>query len=103
MSTFGAAKAVRDRQADAYASVGSAHTGSIEQNPDWNVDLVVVPAVEKPPAFGSFGFALDDDRFQSDIDNVLCAFPGSDAHRRMAARFGFSDAEVDLVAVAESQ
>lgn len=92
-----AAKAVRHGQVDAYASVGRAHSGFIEQNPDWKVELVVVPAVEKPPAFGSFAFALDDTTFQREVDDALSAFLGSDEHRRMVGGFGFSDGEVDLV------
>lgn len=97
-----AAQAVRDGQVDAYASVGRAHSGFIGQNPDWSVELVVVPDIEKPPAFGSFAFALDDATFQSEVDDVLCAFLGSEGHRQMVAGFGFSDTDVDLVVSAKS-
>lgn len=92
-----AAKAVRDGRVDAYASVARAHSGFMEQHPDWKVELVVIPATEKPPAFGSFGFALDDIELRGKVDEVLSAYLGSKEHRRMAARFGFPDAEVDLV------
>ncbi|MEM9010890.1 MAG: transporter substrate-binding domain-containing protein [Pseudomonadota bacterium] len=92
-----AARAVRDGQADAYASVGRAHGGFIEQNPDWPVELVLVPAEEKPPAFGSFAVGLDDAAFLSAVDAELSKFLGSAAHRNMAARFGFLDTDVDLV------
>lgn len=92
-----AATAVRDGQVDAYASVGRAHSGFIHQNPDWDVSLVLVPAVEKPPAFGSFAFALDDVVLRNQVNAVLSKFLGSKEHRHMVARFGFSDEEVDLV------
>lgn len=92
-----AARAVRDGRVGAYASVARAHTGFMEQNPDWKVELVVIPATEKPPAFGSFAFALDDIELRGKVGEVLSAYLGSSEHRRMAARFGFSDAEVDLV------
>lgn len=92
-----AVKAVRDGRVDAYASVARAHTGFKEQHPDWKVELVVIPATEKPPAFGSFAFALDDIELCRKVDEVLSAYLGDSEHRRMAARFGFSDAEVDLV------
>lgn len=93
-----AAKAVRNGVVDAYASVGRAHSGFIEQNTDWKLDLVLVSAEEKPPAFGSFAVSLDDTGFLNDVDAVLSKFLGSDAHRQMVAAFGFSQAEVDLVA-----
>ena len=97
-----AAMAVQEGRADAYASVGRAHGGFIEQNPDWQIELVLVPAVEKPPAFGSFAFALDDTEFVNEVDEVLSAFLGSNAHRSMVAGFGFSDAEIDLVVDAKT-
>ncbi|WP_299304330.1 transporter substrate-binding domain-containing protein [uncultured Litoreibacter sp.] len=94
-----AAKAVRDGAIDAYASVGRAHSGFIEQHTDWKLDLVLVSTKEKPPAFGSFAFSLDDTSLLNDVDAVLSKFLGSDTHRQMVAAFGFSNAEVDLVAV----
>lgn len=92
-----ATQAVRDGQADAYASVGRAHAGFIEQNPDWPVELVLVSAEEKPPAFGSFAFSLNDTVLLQNVDAILSAFLGTDAHRNMVAQFGFSNAEVDLI------
>lgn len=93
-----AAMAVRDGAVETYASVGRAHGGFIEQNTDWNLGLVLVPAEEKPPAFGSFAVSLTDTNFLRDIDAVLSEFLGSQAHREMMTTFGFSQAEVDLVA-----
>ncbi len=94
-----AASAVRMEHADAYASVGQAHAGFMKQNPDWPVELVFVSAEEKRPAFGSFAFALNDQSFQKEVDGVLAAFLGSDAHRDMVRDFGFGDAEVDLISL----
>ena len=93
-----AAHAVREGVVDAYASVGRAHGGFIEQNPEWGLELILVPDSEKPPAFGSFAFSLNDADLLDDVDAILSQFLGSDAHRKMVASFGFSAAEVDMVA-----
>ena len=92
-----AAMAVRDGEVDAYASVGRAHGGFIEQNPDWGLEFVLVPTDEKPPAFGSFAVNPEDTDLLDDIDKVLEGFLGSDEHREMVAAFGFSQSEIDLV------
>lgn len=92
-----AAKAVRDREVDAYASVGMAHAGFIQQNTDWRVERVLVPSNEKPVAFGSFAFGLNDTDFLHNVDTVLSEFLGTKAHRELVATFGLSDHEVDLV------
>ncbi|WP_299893246.1 transporter substrate-binding domain-containing protein [uncultured Ruegeria sp.] len=94
-----AAQAVRQATVDAYASVGRAHGGFIEQNPEWGLELILVPNSEKPPAFGSFAFGLNDTELLNEVDAALSRFLGTDAHRKMVASFGFSTAEVDMVAV----
>jgi len=93
-----AAAVVHNGKADAYASVGRAHTGFIEQNPTWQVESLEVSHDEKPPAFGSFSLAPSDTVLRSRIDKILERFLGSKAHRDMAKTYGFSDAEVNLVA-----
>jgi len=93
-----AAQAIRDGNADAYASVGRAHGGFIEQNPDWGLELILVPNSEKSPAFGSFAFGLSDADLMNEVGAVLSRFLGTDADRKMVASFGFSTAEVDTVA-----
>lgn len=92
-----AATAVREGRVDAYASVGRAHGGFVEQHRDWALELVVVPNAEKPAAFGSFGFNLCDTALCSEVDEILETFLGTDAHREMVTSFGFSSEEVDLV------
>lgn len=92
-----AAKAVLDGSVDAYASVGRAHSGYIEQLPGLDLEIVVVPEVEKAPAFGCFGFSREDKVFRESVDAVLKAYLGTFEHRRKMAEFGFSDQEVDLV------
>lgn len=92
-----AAQAVCEGAADAYASVGRAHGGFIEQNPEWDLELILVPNSEKPPAFGSFAFGLNDTNLRNEVDAVLSQFLGTDAHRNMVASFGISTAEVDMV------
>ncbi|WP_172292685.1 transporter substrate-binding domain-containing protein [Pseudoruegeria sp. HB172150] len=93
-----AATAVRDGTADAYASVARAHAGFIAQNRCWNLETVEVPHFEKPPAFGAFAVSLQETALRDRIDAILRGWLGSTAHRRMAARYGFSDAEIDLIA-----
>lgn len=91
-----AAMAVRDGRVDAYASVGRAHSGFIDQREDWALESVVVPADEKPPAFGSFAFGPSDATLHNEVDEVLGGFLGTEDHRVMVAAFGFSSDEVDL-------
>ncbi len=93
-----ACHAVRDGKADAYASVARAHTGFLEQHPELDLEVVMVPASEKQPAFGSFAFSKQDDELRQQVDAVLADYLGSPDHRAMMAGFGFSDAEIDLVA-----
>lgn len=98
-----AAEAVRDGAADAYASVGRAHSGFIERTPNWEVDLILVPTEEKPPAVGSFAFGLHDIDLVSNVDALLGDFLGTERHRKMMARFGFSSEDVDLVSAQDLQ
>jgi len=92
-----AAQAVRDGRADAYASVARAHTAFIQQNPEAEVQTVIVAATEKPPAFGAFAFAKHDDELRQSVDAVLARHLGSPEHRQVLRRFGFTDQEIDLV------
>lgn len=55
-----AARAVADGEAHAYASVGKAHRGFLERNPDIQLEVVAVAPNEKEPAFGSFAFRNSD-------------------------------------------
>ncbi|WP_394195898.1 transporter substrate-binding domain-containing protein [Litoreibacter albidus] len=93
-----AAGAVRRGHVAGFASVARAHAGYIAQNPTSDLGVVPIAATEKPAAFGCFAFARDDAALVRDVDTVLTEFLGSSAHRQMLARFGFSDAEVDLIA-----
>jgi polar amino acid transport system substrate-binding protein len=93
-----ACHAVRDGKAEAYASVARAHTGFLEQHPELDMDVVMVPASEKQPAFGSFAFSKQDDELRQRVDAVLADYLGSPDHRRMMAGFGFGDGEIDFVA-----
>jgi polar amino acid transport system substrate-binding protein len=93
-----AAQAVLDGRAHAYASVARAHSGFIAARPDLEVEVVAVGAHEKEPAFGSFAFSKSDEGFRQAIDDALLAYLGSDEHRAMMKRFGFADAEIELIA-----
>ncbi len=98
-----ACHAVRDGKADAYASVARAHTGFLEQHRDLDMEVIAVPDSEKQPAFGSFAFSKQDDELRRKVDAVLADYLGSPDHRAMMAGFGFSDAEIDLVANWQSE
>ena len=93
-----AANAVLDGHADAYASVGRAHTGYIDLHNEQCLEVVTVPSSEKEPEFGSFAINKRDDDFRNNINSVIRSYYGSEPHRKMMHSFGFSDAEIDLVA-----
>jgi polar amino acid transport system substrate-binding protein len=93
-----AAAAVAAGEVDAYASVAMAHTGYLAEYPTPALSVVDVPASEKPAAAGAFAVEKSETEFRDAIDTVLAAFLGSLGHRALMARFGFTDAEVDLVA-----
>lgn len=93
-----ACHAVRDGKADVYVSVARAHTGFLEQHPELDMGVIVVPTSEKQPAFGSFAFSKQDDELRRRVNVVLAGYLGSPEHHRMMAGFGFSDGEIDLVA-----
>jgi len=93
-----AAAAVHDGTADAYASVDRAHTGFMMRIPEWKVEAIEVPHTEKPPAFGCFSLAPLDTALRSLVDEILEGYMGSESHRVMANAYGFSDAEVTLIA-----
>ena len=93
-----AAQAVLTGAADAYASVARAHRGYLEQHRDLPLAVVDVPTTEKPPEFGAFAFAKPDIALRDAVDGILETYLGSAAHRTLVKEFGFSDADVDLVA-----
>jgi polar amino acid transport system substrate-binding protein len=92
-----AANAVATGAADAYVSVARAHSGFLAQHPELQLGIVTIPANEKPAARGSFGFALHDMELCRAVDAILDRFIGTPEHRAMMARFGFDDAEIDLL------
>ncbi len=96
-----AARAVLDGRAHAYASVARAHTGFIARHPELPLEVVAVGPDEKAPAFGSFAFARADEALRQGVDAALLAWLGSAEHRAMMMTFGFSEAEIDLVAGAD--
>ncbi len=92
-----AARAVAEGRAAAYASVGRAHTGFIDLNQHLDLEVVLVPSSEKQSAFGSFAFSKSDDAFRDSVDHVLNLYVGSDDHRAMMKRYGFTMNEIDLL------
>jgi polar amino acid transport system substrate-binding protein len=92
-----AAFAVQNGRAAAYASVGRAHSGFMERNPELDLELIVVPRSEKEAAFGSFAFSKADKAFRHAVNEVLDRYLGSNEHRTMMQKYGFSSDEVDLL------
>jgi polar amino acid transport system substrate-binding protein len=92
-----AARAVATGEADAYASVASAHRGYLHGRPDAALAVVDVPVAEQPPAYGAFAFAKESRGLRDAIDAALASYLGTAAHRTLMARYGFTAAEVDRV------
>lgn len=92
-----AAKAVLDGRVDAYASVGRAHSGYLNQNASLALEVVEVPTSEKEPAFGCFAFNKEDNDFRELINSALLSYLGSTHHRAMMQTFGFSNKDIDLL------
>ncbi|MGO4741578.1 transporter substrate-binding domain-containing protein [Bosea sp. 2KB_26] len=94
-----AVQAVRDRRAEAYASVAMAHRGFLGHTPDPALAIVPVAAEAKDrePAKGAFAFAKSQADLRTRFNQALDGLIGSDWHRAMMARYGFaaSDFEVD--------
>jgi len=96
--TYGdAAEAVRNGAADAYASVFQAHSGYLRQNEGLELGAIKVPSDEKPAAPGCFAVAHEYSDFLKRVNAVLDTFIGSEKHREIAARYGFSDADIALL------
>jgi len=92
-----AANAVLAGKIDAYASVERAHIGYIDLKNEQRLEVVTVPATEKPPAFGCFAFSKQDNTLREDVNCVLRSYYGSEPHRKMMHSFGFNNAEINLV------
>ena len=92
-----AARAVADGMVHAYASVAMAHRGYLARRPETPLGLVEVAAAEKQPSAGAFAIAKENAGLLRRIDDCLAELLGSDWHRRMMARYGFSDSDIDRV------
>ena len=92
-----AAQAVADGVVHAYASVAMAHRGFLAQRPEMPLELVEVPTVEKQPSAGAFALAKGNVALLRSIDACLDELLGSDWHRQMMARYGFSDSDIDRI------
>lgn len=92
-----AANSVLNGRADAYASVGRAHTGYLDLNSSLELGVVTVPSNEILPAFGCFGFKKNDSGLRHSVNQALKEYLGTTPHRAMMHSFGFSDIEIDLV------
>lgn len=85
--------AVRNGDADAYASVAMAHRGYLARQPDDSLAVVTVAVDEGSPAAGAFAFGKQHASFRERFDRALTGLIGSDWHRTMMARHGFPAGE----------
>ncbi|CAN7442485.1 transporter substrate-binding domain-containing protein [Bosea sp. LjRoot237] len=86
--------AVRNGDADAYASVAMAHRGYLARQPDDKLAVVTVAADEGGhPAAGAFAFGKQHAALRERFDTALNSLIGSDWHRTMMARHGFPAGE----------
>lgn len=90
-----AVRAVKERRADAYASVAMAHRGYLAHKPDPELAVVTVAAGEagSQPASGAFALAKSNTALRQRLDAALAELIGSDWHRAMMARHGFAAGE----------
>ena len=58
---------------------------------------------EKEPAPGCFGFGKSDNAFMRAVDDALAAYLGSGEHRSLMKSFGFTEVEIDRIALKKSQ
>ncbi|RDJ21527.1 ABC transporter substrate-binding protein [Bosea caraganae] len=93
-----AVQAVRERRAEAYASVAMAHRGFLSRSPDPGLAVIAIAAETggREPAKGAFAFARSQGALRARFDAALDALIGSDWHRNMMARYGFATADFDL-------
>ncbi|WP_284775704.1 transporter substrate-binding domain-containing protein [Agrobacterium sp. lyk4-40-TYG-31] len=94
-----AANAVLEGRVDAYASVAMAHQGYLKQHINTNLDVIPVPVKERAAAFGAFGFRQSDSELKDAVDAALTQYLGSDEHRKMMRNHGFTDADIDMIAL----
>ncbi len=92
-----AAAAVHRGEIDAYASVARAHHAYVQQHNHLPLEVVQVPSSEKQPEYGAFGFSKSDEELQKKVNAALMHFLGSEEHRSLMARFGFSADDIDLI------
>ncbi|QBF33086.1 transporter substrate-binding domain-containing protein [Thalassococcus sp. S3] len=92
-----AAEAVRDGDVDAYASVNQAHRGYIERTDAAHVETIAVPAEEVAPGMGSFALRRSDRHLLTRVNEILDGYLGTAAHRDLAARYGFTGDDLDLL------
>ena len=98
--TYGeAAVAVADGRIDATASVAMAHRGYLAQTGDPRLAVVEIPTAERPAERGAFAFAKSRSQLRDAIDAALEGYLGTAEHRRVMERFGFSSADIDLIAM----
>jgi polar amino acid transport system substrate-binding protein len=94
-----AVAAVLDGRADAYASVTMAHRGSLRTSPDARLAVVDFAEHGAPAAIGAYSFAKSDAALCTAFDDALGRYLGGPEHRGIMKRYGFSDADIDRIAL----
>ncbi len=88
-----AARAVLAGSADAFASVSRAHTAFLSAHNEALLELVQVPAAERPPAPGAFAMHPQNERLLAEFNAVLDMLVGTPKHVAMMQRFGITEEE----------
>lgn len=87
--------ALLENKVDAYAATAMGHRGFVQRAKDER--LQVVELEESTAAMGGFSFAKSNTSLIRAFDNALASYLGTDEHRSMMQRYGFTDAEIERV------
>lgn len=95
-------EALLSGQIDAFASTAIGNRVFIQQAGETRLAAIELGATPQTgeraaPAFGAFSFAKSSSGLRQAVDAALKAYLGSTEHRTLMARYGFSEADIDLV------
>lgn len=91
-----AVRALREKRADAYASVAFAHRGLLARRPDPALAISDLAAPEhrgragSTPAYGAYSFSTRNDASADAFDEALAEFLGGAEHAAIMAGHGFT-------------
>jgi polar amino acid transport system substrate-binding protein len=92
-----AVEAVIEKRADAYASVAMAHRGYLHARPDDRLRVMDFAAGGGAVAIGAYAFSKQNSDLRTAFDEQLHRLLGTQVHREIMRRYGFSDSDIDRV------